>query len=202
VTPMTNGITHMFWDSCVFCALLYDQHQIYDLNSIQQYLREATEGKHRIYTSSLVFAEVVPSQIKKTGVGTFQQFIDDFQGAILVIDPSPNVMHRAGVLRDLPYKKQNAPKRRLATTDAIMLASCLYLVEALNVAVDFFHTYDDGKKKGGEGKMVPLLSYQDWCEGFTSDQMKIAQPVINLKREKPIHPSPGLPYGSPQNANP
>jgi hypothetical protein len=141
----------------------------------------------------LFFAEIVPSLIKKKEVGSFLQFIDDLRGAVVVIDAYPNVMHMAGLLRDLPYKKVNAPTRRLATTDAIMLASCLFLKDAMGIAVDRFHTFDDGKRRSpSEGKMVPLLSYQDWCNGFTVDQMKVAQPVINLNRQKPIHPSPGL----------
>jgi predicted nucleic acid-binding protein len=195
---MADAITHLFWDTCVFCALLYDQHQAYDVKSIEQYLEEARAGKHQIYTSSLVFAEIVPSAIKKNGVGSFQQFLDDLQGAAIIIDAFPNVMHRAGLLRDLPYKKANMSQRRLATTDAIMLASCLFLKEAMGVAVDHFHTFDDGKKKGLEGRMVPLLSYQDWCENFTSDQMTIAQPVISLSRQPPIHPSPRLFSGAPK----
>ena len=189
---MADAIAHVFWDSCVFCALLYDQQQAYDVNSIEQYLRDAKNNKCQIFTSSLVFAEIVPSSIKKNGIGSFQQFIDDLQGSVIVIDASPNVMHAAGILRDLPYKKSNSSKRVLATTDAIMLASCLFVKDAMGVAIDHFHTYDDGKKRGREGKMVPLLSYQDWCEGFTADQMKISQPVINLSRQRPIYPRPEL----------
>jgi predicted nucleic acid-binding protein len=183
----------LFWDSCVFTAFLRDEKDIYDVNSIAQYLAEAREGTHRIYTSSLVFSEVLPSSLTKPGLGSFQDFVDDFQGSIIIIEASPNVMQLAGRLRDLPYRKSNSRGRRLATPDAIILASCVYLADAIGVRVNAFHTFDDGHTRGPEGRSVPLLSYQEWCEGFTPEQMRIAQPVIDLARKRPIHPAPKLP---------
>jgi predicted nucleic acid-binding protein len=184
--------SYLFWDSCVFTAFLRDEHGAYDVNSIAQYLTEARDGKHQIYTSSLVFAEVLPSSIKP-GIGSFQDFVDDFQGAIIIVDASPNVTQIAGRLRDLPYRKGTSTNRRLATPDAIMLASCVYLGEAMGIRVNAFHTFDDGRRRGPEGRSVPLLSYHEWCEGFSVEQMRIAKPVIDLARARPIHPSPKLP---------
>ena len=189
---MPNGASNLFWDSCVFYAFLRDERAAYDVDSIQQYLQEAKQGNHRIYTSSLVSAEVIPSAIVKPGIGSFLDFVDDFQGAIIIVDTTPNVMHTAGRLKDLPYKKGNSPGRRLSTPDAIMLASCLALKEAMGVQVDFFHTFDDGKKRGLEGKMVPIISYEDWCEGFSPEQMVVANRLIELNRRRPIHPTPRL----------
>jgi hypothetical protein len=113
----------LFWDSCVFIAFLGNEQTAYDVNSIAQYLDETREGKHKIYTSSLVFAQVLPSSLARREVGSFQDFVDDFQGAIIIVDASPIVMQIAGRLRDLPYRKGTSPGRRLATPDAIMLAS-------------------------------------------------------------------------------
>jgi predicted nucleic acid-binding protein len=193
---MPNGVSHLFWDSCVFTAFLRNEHAAYDVNSIEQYLMESRDGNHRIYTSSLVFAEVLPSSIIKTDIGSFSDFVDDFRGAIIIIDASPDVMQLAGRLRDLPYKKGTSPGRRLATPDAIMLASAVYLVQVFGVNIDHFHTYDDGKSRGPEGRSVPLLSYQDWCEGFTPDQATAVKPVLDLDRCRPIHPSPRLPLNA------
>jgi hypothetical protein len=173
---MINGVSQLFWDSCVFYAFLRDEQDAYDVNSIHQYLHESKEGKHKIYASSLVFAEVLPSAIIKPGIGSFQDFIDDFQGAIIILDAGPNIMQRAARLKDLSYKKGNSPGRRLSTPDAIMLASCVELQDVLGVQVDFFHTFDNGKKRGPEGKMVPLISYEEWCEGFSAEKMAVAEP--------------------------
>jgi hypothetical protein len=100
-------------------------------------------------------------------------------------------MHTAALLKDLPYHKGDT-RRWLGTPDAIMLASCIELRDAFGVNVTCFHTFDNGKKRGPEGKMVPLLSYQDWCEGFIPAQMQIAKRVIDLKRAAPLHPTPRL----------
>ena len=67
--------SNLFWDSCVFTAFLRDESGAYDVNSIAQYLTEAREGKHRIYTSSLVFAEVLPSSMKPGVLPKFLRLI-------------------------------------------------------------------------------------------------------------------------------
>ena len=61
----------------MFYAFLADNRANYDVDSIAQYLQEAKNGNCRIYASTLVLAEVTPSAIKKTGVGSFQDFIDE-----------------------------------------------------------------------------------------------------------------------------
>jgi hypothetical protein len=73
-------------------AFLRNEHTAYDVNSIEQYLTEFRNGRYRIYTSSLVFAEVLPSSIIKTDIGSFSDFVNDFRGAVIIIDASPDVM--------------------------------------------------------------------------------------------------------------
>ena len=184
-------MSNIFWDSCIFYAYL-DSQTTHDVSGIEQYLHEAHNGKDHIYASSLVLAEVVPSAITRPDIGTFQDFIDDLQGALTLVTPSPDVMHRAALLKDLPYEKSASKGRRLSTTDAIMLASCLDIEDTWGLEMDAFHTFDDGKKRGPEGKMVPLLSFHEWCERFTQDELMIADPVIRINRCKPEHAAPYL----------
>ena len=68
-------MSNLFWDSCVFYAYL-DSQTTHDIKGINQYLQEARDGQHRIYASSLVLAEVLPSVITRPDIGTFQNFID------------------------------------------------------------------------------------------------------------------------------
>ena len=182
---------NLFWDSCVFYAYL-DSGTTHNIEGIEQYLHEASDGKHRIYASSLVLAEVVPSAITKPDIGTFQHFINDLQGAVTIVTPSPDVMHRAALLRDLPYIKSGSKSRRLDTTDAIMLANCLEIREVWGIKIDVFHTFDDGRKRGPQGRMVPLISYHEWCQGFAADHLAVAEPVIQLSRCRPEHLTPAL----------
>lgn len=188
-----TDIPNFFWDSCVFAAFLRDEKHAYDIDSIEQYLSDARDGKCVIYSSTMSSAEVLPSHLKNTAVGSFEEFLEDFKGAIIPIDPNPNIMTLSGLLRDLPYKKGESTKRRLGTPDAVMLASALHLRDAHSVALTAFHTFDKGKKKDLEGVgSVPLIGYEEWCEGFSPIQMAIAQKVIDMKRAEPIHPEPHL----------
>ena len=75
-----------------------------------------------------------------------------------------------------------------------MLATCVDVRDVQRVPIDFFHTFDNGKKRDPvDGKMVPLISYEEWCEGFSSEQMSVASPVLSLNRRRPIYPAPALP---------
>ena len=179
-------MANLFWDSCVFNAFLYDEHDIYDVESIIQYVDEARAGKFTIYTSSIVFAEIATSKIKAKGVGNAMDFINDLKGACVVIDASVNIIELAGRLKDIPYQKQKSTKRNLSTGDAIMLSTALYLEDAYEVKIDVFHTFDDG----GQKRQIPLLSYHEWCEGLTGMEAALAKRVTSLERMKPIHPSP------------
>jgi predicted nucleic acid-binding protein len=185
---MPDAAPNLFWDSCVFSAYLYDEKDTYDLASIEQYLTEAQSGKFKIYTSSVVFAEVASSKIKRASPGTMDDLIRDLTGAAIVIEASVNVMQMSGRLKDIPYRKGASDKRVLSTGDAVMLATALHLEDAYGVAIDVFHTFDNTKKK-----YVPLLSYSEWCEGLTGANAALAKRVCDLKRERPIHPTPTLP---------
>jgi hypothetical protein len=100
----------------------------------------------------------------------------------------------AGKLKDIPYRKGTSTVRRLTTGDAIMLATCLHLQDTLGVAIEAFHTFDDG----GKNRELPLLSYHEWCERLTGTKSKLAARICSLKRERPVHPTPGLFAPTPQ----
>jgi hypothetical protein len=108
---MAEGSKNLFWDSCVFYAYLSNASASYDIESIEQYLDETRAGRFVIYTSSIALAEVVPSAIKRDGIGTFTSFVNEFSGAIVPIDATPNVMTLASYLKDLPYKKGTSHNR-------------------------------------------------------------------------------------------
>ncbi len=186
---------HVFWDSCVFTAFLCDEKDKYDVSSIGKYLEEAKAGDLKIYTSTIASAEVLPGQLVK--VGTFEDFLQDFQGAVIPVDPAPNVMRMSGRLRDLPYKKGSSTGRRLGTPDAIILATAIHIRDAYGVALDAFHTFDGGGAKDRDGnRSIPLLGYEAWCEGFNAEQQTFAQLVIDLPRSKPLHPNPGFDFSA------
>lgn len=168
-----------------------DETHAYDVRSIKQYLSDAQSGKVTIYMSSISAVEILPSKLKKSN--SFEDFMDDYQGVIVLSDPGPNVMTLAGRLRDLPYKKGNSEKRRLSTPDAIILATAVHLQEALNVKLDCFHTFDRGKQKSSDGKKaIPIIGYEQWCEGFDVDQRALSEKVTGMNRCEPTHPEPTM----------
>ena len=105
---MSNKGPNIFWDSCCFIAFLNDEKDIYDVPSLEQFLEDAKNGDARIYSSTITLAEVRPSFLRKRSIGSFADFIDDLSGAIVLIDPTPDIMTRAGFLRDFKYKKANS----------------------------------------------------------------------------------------------
>lgn len=179
-----------FWDSCVFSAYLCDQAEQYDIPSLEQYLDEAKAGKCSIYSSSLAMVEVLPSKMVKAE--DFNAFVEDFQGAIVLIDATPNVMALAASLRDLPYRKHQS-NRVLTSPDSIMLATAVHMADAYQTPIDEFHTFDKGRKPDADGnRTVPMLGFEEWCDGFTDEHLVVAQPVIDLTRRMPVHPAPQL----------
>ncbi|WP_205756132.1 hypothetical protein, partial [Labrenzia sp. 011] len=108
---------------------------------------------------------------------------------VVPITPDVNVMRTASELRSLQYTKTGGV-RKLSTPDAIHLASALELEETYGVQNDAFHTFDRGKSKDADGKGIPLLGFEDWCEQCSNDPL--ANKAIALKRCKPSHPNKGL----------
>ena len=183
---------HYFWDSCVFIAYLNDDSHAYDTKSLAQFISEIQEKNGtKIYTSAIALAEITPKRIKKSAHGTFQNFLRDFRGSIAVVESGPNVNINAGLLKDVPYCRQNSRGRVLTTGDAIMLATALEIEETYGVSLDAFHTFDNGRGKGSpEGKGIPLLDYHLWLEGV--ERTEIVDRTVALNRCKPIHGQPSL----------
>lgn len=173
-------------------AFLNKEQAAYDhyIDYIGQYLDECRDGKCVIYTSTLTIAEVTRKRLVNSTYGTFTDFLNEYQGAIIQVSADPNVMQIASEIKSLSYSKTGSKKREIGTADAIHLASALALRDTFGVTLSAFHTFDNGGSKGIDGKSVPLLSYEDWCENCLNDP--VAQKVIWLPRKKPDHPNPRL----------
>ena len=98
-------------------------------------------------------------------------------------------MRLASELRSVIYTKTGG-ERRLHTPDAIHLASALALTETYGVELEAFHTFDSGKRRDPEGKGVPLLGFETWCEQCKTDP--VARRVIEMSRTKPVHPEKAM----------
>jgi predicted nucleic acid-binding protein len=183
---------HYYWDSCVFIAALNEERAAYGdiVDDMKQFLAEAKAGDCIIHCSTITIAEITKNRLKSGAHSDFSSFLRDFRSAVVPVSPDPNIMALAAELRGLTYTKTGG-SRTLATPDAIHLASAIALVESYGIpSLTAFHTFDDGKAKGPNGKSVPLLSFETWCEACDKDP--IAQKVIKMKRAKPLHPAKKL----------
>lgn len=182
---------HYYWDACVFLAFLNQEasHGIH-ISHIDQFLDDARSGLCKIYSSTITLAEINKHNLKSTTHGSFNDFLASFRGAIIPADPNPITMLKASHLRGMTYKKTNG-HRKLATPDAIHIATALTLIDTFGVPLNCFHTFDAGGGKGGEdGPGLPILGYEEWCGECGDDEM--VKRVIAMNREKPVHPTPRL----------
>lgn len=181
------AVPQFYWDTCVFIAHLNDDRVAYGatVDDIGQFLREAKDGKCQIHCSAITIAEVTKDKIR-SGKWQFAEFLRDYRDAVIPVLPDAQVMAVAAELRSLTYTKTGG-KRKLDTPDAIHLASALVLTDVYGVALDAFHTFDNGGKRGFEGPGVPLLTYETWCEQCQNDPL--AKKVMAMKRERPDHPA-------------
>lgn len=190
---MAEAKPQYYWDSCVFIAMLNDDRTAYGdiIDDLNQFATEAKSGAHVIHCSTITIAEITKKNMKPGAYPDFSAFLRDFRGAVVPIAPDPNIMAVASELRSLIYTKTSG-ERKLHTPDAIHLASALALVESYGIGeLTAFHTFDDGKARGPDGKGVPLLSFETWCEACAGDPL--AQKIIKMKRMKPLHPTKKLP---------
>jgi predicted nucleic acid-binding protein len=182
---MATSPRRFYWDTCVFIAYLADDRDAFGsiIDDIGQFLEESERGECVIYCSTITMAEITRHNCKVAS--DFDAFLTQWGGGIIPISPDPNTMRIASELRSAIYLKTGG-ERKLHTPDAIHLASALTLIEAYGVALDEFHTFDMGKKRDPNGKGVPLLGYETWCEKCAEDPL--VKRVIDLKRCKPQHP--------------
>ena len=177
---------YLFWDSNVFIAHINKEeaHQDFldDLSTILEH------SQIEVYTSGIALAEITPKRISPSRWETFNDFVNSLKQMVNVIDPSPNICTTAGKLKDYRYSKSGSTKRVLTTGDAIMLATAIVLQrEPYNIQIEAFHTFDNGRGKGVEGKAVPLLSFEEWVN--EDDPPELIQDVIDLNRCKPEIPA-------------
>lgn len=179
---------NLYWDTCVFLAYLNDERQTYgtQIDHIDQFLREANDGKWRIFCSTITIAEITLRDIGTGGSQAFDAFLKDFASAVVQVSPDPVIMKIASDLRGVSYAKGGG-NRKLLTPDAIHLATAISLQENFEVPLSYFHTFDSGKAKGPEGKAVPLLGYETWVPTIPGRAAGLA---AALSREKPQHPNP------------
>lgn len=187
---MTTTPTNHFFDSCVVARYLTGNPPDH-VPEIAKLILEAMDDspKRRIWFSTILVAEVRPSQLRNKGFGTIEDLMNTLSGAFNPIGPTMPILMRAARLRDHLYVKEkpqsNEKPRILTVPDSIQLATCLHVKEALGVTDIEFNTFDDGKTKNYEDKAVSLLRFHEYATHLQDDADVKA--VCNLVRVRPKH---------------
>jgi hypothetical protein len=159
------------------------------VNDIDQFIEEAGRKQRFIYTSTIAFAEIKPQHLRKRQYGDIFRFFEEFKSAFRPIGTSPDILARAGQLRELEFSKDGGT-RSVGMGDAVHLLTCQHLKADIGVKDIVFHTLDEGKGKTWEGRCVPLLGFETWCKGHENND--IVKSIIALPRHKPAHPQPRM----------
>lgn len=157
---------------------------------LREFMIDVETGNAVIYTSSIFFAEMDHRAFAE--LSSAQEFFSDFARSINIVESVPDIMINAGGIRSRTFsyigsKKASSPPkdRPMSTGDSIFLATALHIKEQLSVTDLVFHTLDEGKNKGSEGKCVPLLGLEDWCSPVDEDD--VLYRALSIPRSKPIH---------------
>lgn len=169
---------NFFWDSNIFIAYINnEQSHSEELEAISSILENQND---KVFTSGISLAEVTPKRINNAIHNSFLEFKNSLQSEIDIINPSPNILINAGLLKDYPYEKDKSSKRVLTTGDAIMLATALEVEDTYGIKLEAFHTFDKGRGKGNpEGKGIPLIGFETWVKSNPPD---LVNKVVNLNR--------------------
>ncbi len=150
---------------------------------------EAALGRRRVWMSTLLFAELRPSNFV---VGSFASVTDlarYLQSLAIFVAPDPNIMLRAARFRDFQWQRPAALRqpgehpRFMTLSDAIQIASALWVKEVLNVPnLELLAIDADSKDK--QTVTLSLLRLQDYVDDAPPDSDVMA--AVRLARAAPI----------------
>lgn len=125
---------------------------------IERILTQAAVAKRRVWISSMLFAELRPSMFVGGRFGALQELTRYIRSLATLVTPDPNTMLRVARLRDAKWQRPAGVRGRdeksqtMSLTDAIQIASALWVKEAGGVADLKFRMFDEwspGEAKGG-----------------------------------------------------
>jgi hypothetical protein len=192
---LTITPTNHFFDSCVIARYLTEIPPNHVPDIAKMILESMSDTPKRlIWFSTILVAEVRPSQLRKKGFGSIEDLMNTLHGVLKPIGPTMPILMRAARLRDHQYLKErpqaNEKPRILTVPDSIQLATCLHVKEALGITDIEFNTFDDGKSKNYEEKAVSLLRFHEYAAHLKDDADVAA--VCSLNRMKPTHREPSM----------
>jgi hypothetical protein len=162
---------------------------------IETILTEAAVAKRRVWVSSVLLSELRPSTFVPGRFATLLELTRYVRTLATLVTPDPNAMLRVARLRDakwrMPGDGGETKPRTMPLSDAMQVASALWVKEAIGVPDLEFLTFDDWCSHGAwPGARLCTLHLQDYeVDGEDGDvkapiRMTRLEPVIRA----PAHP--------------
>jgi predicted nucleic acid-binding protein len=144
---------------------------------IETILTKAVVAKHRVWISSILFAELRPSMFIPGRFATLFELTRYFRSLATFVTPDPNIMLRAARLRDVKWQR---PQEPMSLGDAIQIASALWVKEALGVRDLEFLLIDERRTDEARGGLChSTVCLQDYADNaHTDSDVKAARPAL------------------------
>ncbi|MGB7975725.1 MAG: hypothetical protein WCF81_15575 [Roseiarcus sp.] len=169
---------------------------------IDRILTQAAVAKRRVWISSMLFAELRPSMFAPGGFNTFHEFTRCIRSLATLVTPDPSTMLRVGRLRDANWQRPadlrgaDEKPRMMSFTDAVQIASALWVKEAGGVADLRFLMFDDlSSNEAKSGSRLSLLRLQDYAQDARANSDVMA--AVQLTRIQPSRQARSVPQSAP-----
>ena len=169
---------------------------------IDNILTQAAVLKRRVWVSSILFAELRPSMFAAGRFNTFHEFTRYIRSLTTLVTPDPNTMLRVGRLRDAKWQRPlgvrgaDEKPRIMSFTDALQIASALWVKEAGGVPDLKFLMFDDLSSNEAKGRAhLSLLRLHDYAEDARANSDVMA--AVQLTRIQPSRQARSIPQWVP-----
>ena len=165
---------------------------------IDNILTQAAVLKRRVWVSSMLFAELRPSMFVAGRFNTFLEFTRYIRSLVTLVTPDPNTLLRVGRLCDAKWQRPadvrgaDEKPRMMSFSDAVQIASALWVKEAGGVADLGFLMFDDwSSAESRRGGPLSLLRLQDYADDARANSDVMA--AVRLTRVQPYRQARSIP---------
>jgi len=158
---------------------------------IERILTQAAVAKRRVWVSSLLFAELRPSMFVRGRFQSLHELTRYLRSLATLVTPDPNTMLRVARLRDAKWqrpahmRRADEKPRTMSFSDAVQIASALWVKEAGGIADLKFLMFDDCNSDNAKnGARLSLLRLQDYAEDARANSDVMA--AVRLTRVQPL----------------
>jgi hypothetical protein len=166
---------------------------------IETILTKAVVAKRRVWVSSILFAELRPSMFVPGRFATLFELTRYLRSLATLVTPDPNTMMRAARLRDAKWQRPagvpqaDEKPRSMSLSDAIQIASALWVKEVVGIPdLEFFMFDDRRSNEAGRGRRLSLLGLKDYAEN--ADASRDVMAAVRSTRIKPVLPARSSPH--------